>query len=157
MRPSLFTCCSPAERRRSPASASARCSSQSSVPTARWSCSRSSPRASVKPGAPVRGEVLVQCEGAPVPGAEFLVFAVDEAVLKLGDWKLPDPRRGLLSRSAAHVSTLAALTRFVEKIDPKSLEQKGYVVGGGGEGIGNVALRKEFKTLAFWQSGLTDR
>lgn len=110
--------------------------------------------ASVKPGATVKGDVLVQSDGAPVAGAEFLVFAVDEAVLRLGEWKLPDGLKAFFPENPHTVSTLAALTRFVEQIKRQSLEQKGYVVGGGGEPLGNVALRKEFKTLAFWQPGL---
>ncbi len=111
---------------------------------------------SVKPGAPVKGEFLVTSADRPVAGANFLVFAVDDAVLELGGWEMPDLASTFYPLRNHGVSTLAALTRFVDKIDRRSLHEKGYVVGDGGEQAGNLPMvRKEFKTLAFWQSDLT--
>src|SRR5439155_19490809 len=45
--------------------------------------------AKVKPGEPVSGNVRVTSEGKPVGDVDLAVFAVDDAVLKLGEWKLP--------------------------------------------------------------------
>ena len=45
--------------------------------------------ATAKPGETVRGDVSVTSENKPVPDVDLLVFAVDDAVLTLGDWKLP--------------------------------------------------------------------
>src|SRR5206468_9409614 len=45
--------------------------------------------ATAKPGETVRGEVDVTSENKPVSDVDLLVFAVDDAVLTLGDWKLP--------------------------------------------------------------------
>src|SRR4030095_904130 len=45
--------------------------------------------ATAKPGDTVRGEVRVTSENKPVSDVDLLVFAVDDAVLTLGDWKLP--------------------------------------------------------------------
>ena len=44
----------------------------------------------VEPGAKVRGQVKVRAQGKPVVGADVLIFAVDESVLDLGRWELPD-------------------------------------------------------------------
>ena len=107
---------------------------------------------SVKPGSPVHGEVTVTSENKPVAGAEFLVFAVDEAVLQLGDWQIPDAKSAFYPERGHAVATYAALSRFIEKINRRSVQQKGYVIGDGGEQPGNVAfVRKEFKTLAYWE------
>jgi len=111
---------------------------------------------SVKPGAPVHGEFTVTSEGKPVSGADFLVFAVDDAVLKLGGWEMPDCKTAFYPDRDHGVSTYAALTHFLEKIDRRSLQEKGYIIGDGGEQAGNIQfVRKEFKTLAYWQSNLT--
>ena len=45
--------------------------------------------ADIRPGQTVQGEVLVQSDGTPVANADLTVFAVDEAILKLGNWSLP--------------------------------------------------------------------
>ncbi len=111
---------------------------------------------SVKPGAPVRGEITVTSQDKPVAGADFLVFAVDDAVLQLGDWRMPDSKSAFYPERGHGVSTYAALSRFLESIDRRSLQQKGYVIGDGGDAAGTIKmLRKEFKTLAYWQSNLT--
>ena len=45
---------------------------------------------------------------------------------------------------------------YVEEITERSLTQKGFTIGDGGEeAVGNVTnVRKEFRTLAFWQGSL---
>lgn len=109
----------------------------------------------VKPGGSVRGECTVTSQGKPVAGAELLVFAVDEAVLKLGEWSMPDPDSAFYPPRFHMVSTYAALTDFIEKINPRSIYEKGYTIGDGGEAaVSPSAARKEFQTLAYWKSGL---
>ena len=109
----------------------------------------------VKPGAPVHGEITVTSDNHPVAGADFLVFAVDDAVLQLGDWKMPDTRAAFYPERGHDVLTFRALSNFVEGIDRRSLQEKGYVIGDGGDQLGNIAfVRKEFKTLAYWQADL---
>ncbi len=112
--------------------------------------------AKVKPGEVVRGEVHVVSENKPVADADLAVFAVDDAVLKLGDWKLPEMLKDFYGRNPFSVRTYQALERFIESIAPKTLTQKGFVIGDGGEDVaGNVTnVRKEFKRLAFWQGSL---
>ncbi len=54
------------------------------------------------------------------------------------------------------VVSFDALDGYVDSIARPSLTEKGFVIGdGGGEEFGNVSVvRKEFRTLAFWQAGL---
>src|SRR5437879_5187244 len=65
--------------------------------------------ATAKPGEVVRGEVLVTSEDKPVTDADLLVFAVDDAVLKLGDWKLPKIGERFYPRNPFSIRTYQAL------------------------------------------------
>ena len=109
-----------------------------------------------KPGDAVRGEVLVTSQDKPVADADLLVFAVDDAVLTLGDWKLPNIGARFYPRNVFSVRTYEALHGYIENLAKLSLTQKGFVIGDGGEeSISNVKnVRKEFRTLAFWQGNL---
>lgn len=108
----------------------------------------------VRPGEKVTGRVAVTSEGRPVAGADCVVFAVDDAVLELGDWSPPDCLATFYPGRSHQVVTYGALGDYRETFPADSLCQKGFVIGDGDleGGPGNVRLRKEFKTLAFWQS-----
>ncbi len=112
--------------------------------------------AAVKPGENVRGDLRVTSENKPVGDVDLAVFAVDDAVLKLGDWKLPGILTDFYRRNPFAVRSYQSLQRFIEEIKLPSLTQKGFIIGGGGEEtMPNVTnVRKEFKTLAFWQGSL---
>ncbi|PYJ97975.1 MAG: hypothetical protein DME68_07700, partial [Verrucomicrobia bacterium] len=112
--------------------------------------------ASVKPGETVRGDVHVTSEGKPVGDADLVVFAVDDAVLKLGDWALPKILENFYHRNPFSVRSYQSLERYIEEIKLPSLTEKGFIIGGGEEeAVPNVTnVRKEFKTLAFWQGSL---
>jgi len=112
--------------------------------------------ASVKPGESVHGEVQVTSEGKPIGDVDLVVFAVDDAVLKLGDWRLPDLVAGFYPRNPFAVRSYQSLQNYIEEITQKSLTQKGFIIGDGGEEpLSNVTnLRKEFRTLAFWEGSL---
>jgi len=109
-----------------------------------------------KPGDVVRGEVLVTSQDKPVADADLLVFAVDDAVLTLGDWKLPNIGARFYPKNGFLVRTYQALHGYIENLAKLSLTQKGFVIGDGGEeAISNIKnVRKEFRTLAFWQGNL---
>jgi uncharacterized protein YfaS (alpha-2-macroglobulin family) len=111
---------------------------------------------SVKPGENVSGEIRVTSEGKPVADVDLAVFAVDDAVLKLGSWQLPTVLANFYRRNPFAVRSYQSLQNYIEEIKLPSLTQKGFVIGDGGEEtIGNVTnVRKEFKTLAFWQGSL---
>jgi alpha-2-macroglobulin len=110
----------------------------------------------VKPGETVRGDVQVTSEGKPVGDVDLVLFAVDDAVLKLGDWKLPNVLENFYRRNPFSVRSYQSLANYIEDIKLPSLTQKGFIIGGGEEeATPNVQnVRKEFKTLAFWQGSL---
>ena len=112
--------------------------------------------ATAKPGDTVRGEVRVTSENKPVSDVDLLVFAVDDAVLTLGDWKLPAIGEKFYPKNPFSVRTYEALYGYIDNLAKLSLTQKGFVIGGGGEeAISNVKnVRKEFRTMAFWQGSL---
>jgi uncharacterized protein YfaS (alpha-2-macroglobulin family) len=111
---------------------------------------------SVKPGETVHGEVRVTSEGKPIGDVDLVVFAVDDAVLKLGNWQLPNLVAGFYRRNPFAVQSYQSLQNYIEEITQKSLTQKGFIIGDGGEEpLSNVTnLRKEFRTLAFWAGSL---
>ena len=112
--------------------------------------------ATAKPGDLVRGEIGVTSEKKPVPDADLLVFAVDDAVLTLGDWKLPAIGEKFYPRNPFSVRTYEALHGYIDSLAKLSLTQKGFTIGDGGEeAISNIKnVRKEFRTLAYWQGSL---
>src|SRR5262249_59007982 len=73
-----------------------------------------------------------------------------------GDWKLPNVGAGFYPRNVFAVRTYEALHSYIENLAKLSLTQKGFVIGGGGEeAMPNTKnVRKEFRTLAFWQGSL---
>ena len=109
-----------------------------------------------KPGETVRGEVDVTSESKAVPDVDLLVFAVDDAVLTLGDWKLPAIGARFYPRNPFSVRTYEALHGYIDDLTKLSLTQKGFTIGDGGEeAISNTKnVRKEFRTLAYWQGSL---
>ena len=112
--------------------------------------------ATARPGETIHGNVHVTCDGKPAPGADLTVFVVDDAVLQLGDWHLPDLVPAFYYRRAFGVRSFESLASYQDEISSRNLTQKGFVIGDGGEEkIGNVAnVRREFRTLAFWQGSL---
>jgi uncharacterized protein YfaS (alpha-2-macroglobulin family) len=112
--------------------------------------------ATAKPGDVVRGEVLATSENKPVPDVDLLAFAVDDAVLTLGDWKLPNLGEKFYPKNPFSVRTYQALHGYIENLAKLSLTQKGFTIGDGGEeAVSNVKnVRKEFRTLAYWQASL---
>ncbi|HEU0274195.1 MAG TPA: MG2 domain-containing protein [Candidatus Udaeobacter sp.] len=112
--------------------------------------------ATAKPGETVHGEVSVTSENKPVPDVDLLVFAVDDAVLTLGDWKLPAIGARFYPKNPFSVRTYEALHGYIDDLAKLSLTQKGFTIGDGGEeAISNTKnVRKEFRTLAYWQGSL---
>jgi len=110
--------------------------------------------ATVKPGEAVRGVITVKSEDKPVGDAELVICAVDDAVLNLGDWHLPDVLAAFYPKNPYGVRSYQSVSNFIEQIAPRMLTQKGFVIGDGGdEEIGSAKnVRKEFRTLAFWEA-----
>ncbi|MBV9642584.1 MAG: hypothetical protein JO334_03340, partial [Verrucomicrobia bacterium] len=111
---------------------------------------------SASPGAKIHGQLHVTSERKPSAGADLGVFVVDDAVLQLGSWQLPDLAGSFYYELAFGVKSYESLDSFQEAITRQNLTHKGFIIGDGGEEkIGNVLnVRKEFATLAFWAGAL---
>ena len=109
-----------------------------------------------EPREKVVGSVLVTNGGQPVEGAEVTVYAVDDSILTLGGWALPDIAGPFFPGNSFNVITSPALRGLVDGFNPEQLTQKGYTVGdGGGDEFGNVEFtRKDFKPILFWSPNL---
>ena len=110
----------------------------------------------VEPGKPVNGTVLVTCEGKPLANADITLMAVDEAVLKLGDWRLPDLLYAFYPHRSHRMGTYQALHNHFEDFEDSDMVEKGFLIGGGGAGGGfsQQKMRKNFLARAFWKTQL---
>ncbi len=110
-------------------------------------------RPGYEPREMVKGEVTVTAGGRPVAGADLAIYAVDDAVLALGQWRLPSMLAEFFPERSFAVITYSALKAYVDKIAPEWLTMKGFVVGDkGDEAAGNVGFtRKDFKPLILWK------
>ena len=91
--------------------------------------------------------------GQPVPQAEVTLYAVDEGVLALMDYSIPDPHAFFYAIQPLGVFSFSSLPNLLPE-DPSQLRfgNKGYLVGGGGRE--NERSRKNFLPCAFWQPAL---
>lgn len=110
-------------------------------------------QAMVRPAELVAGHVLVVSNKRPVADADLTIFAVDDAVLELGRWSLPDVKEQMRPNRGHGVSTFMALNEFISGINPRSQFQKGFIIGGGGSDDPGI-VRKDFKALAYWKTGV---
>lgn len=108
--------------------------------------------AQVQPREKISGTVQVLADAQPVANADLAIYGVDDSILELGGWSLPQIFGAFFPNRSYGVRTYTALTAYVDKILPSWLTAKGFVVGGGGEDeFGNVTFtRKEFKPLILW-------
>ncbi len=91
--------------------------------------------------------------GKPRAGAEVTLYAVDEGVLSLTGYETPDPLAFFNKPLPLSVSTSLTLpTLLREDPEEKQFENKGYMIGGGGD-LGD-AFRKNFVTCALWSANL---
>jgi uncharacterized protein YfaS (alpha-2-macroglobulin family) len=105
------------------------------------------------PAQPV--EVTVQiadAAGQPVTGADVVLYAVDEGILHLTDYELPDPHGFFYATRPLGVQTSISLPNLLAE-NPEELrfENKGYLGGGGGMDH----VRKNFLACAYWNAALT--
>lgn len=98
----------------------------------------------------VSAEIL-DFEGKPVRDAEVTLYAVDEGILSLTAYETPDPLTFFNEPRPLTVSTALTLPSLLNE-DPehRDFENKGYLIGGGGDDSNN--LRKNFLTCAFWNA-----
>jgi uncharacterized protein YfaS (alpha-2-macroglobulin family) len=104
------------------------------------------------PGRPIDVTIQVtDAAGIPVSGAEVVLYAVDDGILGLTDYKLPDPHGFFYAARPLGVQSSVSLPNLLPE-DPDDLrfENKGYLGGGGGED----RIRKNFLACAFWNAKL---
>ena len=105
------------------------------------------------PGQPVQVVVQVaDAAGQPVSGAEVVLYAVDDGILHLTAYELPDPHGFFYAPIPRTVVTSVSLPILLAE-NPAELrfENKGYLGGGGG--IDRV--RNNFLACAYWNATLT--
>lgn len=125
------------------------------LPSAKLNVAVSSEKPSVMPGEEVAAVITVKDHrGQPVPGAGVTFYAVDDGVLALTGFTRPHPGEVFLAPVGTRVLTGLSLAQLLPE-DPEDLEfsNKGYLIGGGGEG-GPVALRENFPGTACWMPSL---
>jgi alpha-2-macroglobulin len=110
-------------------------------------------RAEYEPREKISGEVTVTAAGHPVAGADLAIYAVDDSILTLGEWRLPRLLDEFFPARNFAVVTYSALKAYVDKIAPSWLTMKGFVAGdAGAQEFGNVTFtRKEFRPLILWR------
>jgi alpha-2-macroglobulin len=95
--------------------------------------------------------------GKAVSDAEVTFYAVDEGVLSLTGYETPDPHAVFHAPFDLAVNTGQSLSDLLPE-NPLELDfgNKGYVIGGGGDGVmmDPDRMRKDFKALAFWEPNL---
>ncbi|MEM7697531.1 MAG: alpha-2-macroglobulin family protein [Verrucomicrobiota bacterium] len=96
--------------------------------------------------------------GAPAANAEVTLWAVDEGVLSLTGFETPDPESTFHAPFPLAVWTGQSISSLLsENPNERAFENKGFVIGGGGNatGLDPDRVRKDFKPLAFWEPTLT--
>jgi uncharacterized protein YfaS (alpha-2-macroglobulin family) len=113
--------------------------------------------ATAKPGDKVEVEADVRdVKGQPVAASEVVLYAVDEGVLSLTDYKTPDPLGFFNQRRTLGVQTNLTLpTLLKEDAEESDFANKGYLIGDGKGGPPLLnGLRKNFLACAFWNATL---
>lgn len=119
----------------------------------------------VRPGSEVKAKLKVIAADKPVAGAEVTVFAVDESVLKMSGWRVPNLFPIFYPSRSFGVVTDTSLGNLVARIRKDSLFQKGFLLGDGEMALrssvastsarrrgGVDLLRKDFSALPFWKA-----
>ena len=86
-------------------------------------------RAEARPGETIHGEVHATSRGMPVGGADLAVFAVDDAVLQLGAWSLPDALATFYPDNPFRMTNYQSLSNYVEMGNVTGNFQKGFIIG----------------------------
>lgn len=105
------------------------------------------------PGRPVDVTVNVADSAQhPVPDAELILYAVDDGILGMTAYSLPDPYNFFYATRPLSVQSSISLPNLLaEDPDELQFENKGYLGGGGGMD----RVRKNFLACAYWNAALT--
>ncbi len=114
-------------------------------------------QAEVRPGAMVEiSATATDADGKPLPKTEIALWAVDEGILSLMPWEAPDPSTTFLADESLYTGTGISLNHL-QRENQKELEfnNKGFVIGGGGEERGDgMPMRRNFRATAYWHGSL---
>src|SRR5205823_3893920 len=95
-------------------------------------------------------EVAVSDSRGKPQAVEVQLYAVDEAVLRLTGYRLPDPVAALFPDHPLSVALGEELPRLVRR---QKFGEKGEVQPGGGGGLGPAGdVRSRFVTTVLWQT-----
>lgn len=115
----------------------------------------------VKPRENVSASVQVSSLGKSLAGARVVVGVIDESLLSLGDWQVPDPIASMYPPRRHRVTSARAVDSSWYRFEGSSLSQaqKGFIVGGGdsSEWNGMPLVRENELPKPFWETnGFTD-
>jgi uncharacterized protein YfaS (alpha-2-macroglobulin family) len=103
---------------------------------------------------------ITDAKGVAVPGADVTLYAVDEGVLSIMKYKMPDPSAFFHAELPLAINSFTSFDSLLsDEAAARDRGNKGFVVGGGdGDGNGpNVTIRKNFIVTPLWlASGTTD-
>jgi alpha-2-macroglobulin len=105
---------------------------------------------SVRPGAPVSGQVVVTRDGKPVR-AELSLSAADEGVLQLIAYQTPDPMKTFYASWGLGVDAGTNWNRLARLADPEDGDPDEGGDFGGGDG---AKIRSRFVSSAYWAPAL---
>jgi len=95
---------------------------------------------------------VTDASGRAVSGAEVVLYAVDDGILHLTDYSLPDPHGFFYAtRPLGVLSSISLPNLLAEDSEQLAFQNKGYLGGGGGM----EHVRKNFLACAFWNAALT--
>ncbi|MBN2508151.1 MAG: hypothetical protein JXQ71_15805 [Verrucomicrobia bacterium] len=95
---------------------------------------------------------ILDSQHRPAAGAEVTLYAVDEGILSLQNYRVPDPCTLFHRPRPLEVVTRLSLPSLLpEAPDQQRFHNKGYLAGGGGR---PHPTRQDFLPCAFWQATL---
>lgn len=112
---------------------------------------------SYRPGSPVAATAVVtDAAGNPVQNAEVTLYAVDQGVLDLMPYRLPNPFSHFHQPQRLAVQAGSSLSSLLaENPDDRDFGNKGVIIGGGGlMALPKGQMRKNFLACAFWNGEL---
>lgn len=104
----------------------------------------SADRADYRPATTARVSLAVTDAAAAPVRSEVTLWAVDDGVLSLTDYRAPDVLKAVYREKALQVMNADSRQRIVSR---RVLTPKGADAGGGG---GGTDVRRDFRPLAFW-------
>ncbi|MEZ5323868.1 MAG: MG2 domain-containing protein [Verrucomicrobiales bacterium] len=112
---------------------------------------------SYRPGTRVSASANVtDTDGKPVANAEVTLYAVDQGVLDLMAYQLPNPFDHFHQPQRLAVQAGSSLATLLEENpDDRDFGNKGVIIGGGGlMALPKGQMRRNFKACAFWSGDL---